>query len=451
MGVLEVGKPEKVDENTLFAIASNTKAFTATAAALLDNEKKLSLDDKIRKWLPDFRLFDTVATEQVTIRDFLCHRAGLGEGYGGFLSSKSSFTRKQLISQLRFIKPQFNFRTKFGYCNMGYVITGEIIAQASKESWNEYIRNKFLKPLGMDRTLSSTIELSKASNLARPHFFKNDAFSEIPLDDFDNGAPAAAIYSSARDMAQWVIMQLDTGKLNGKQVVPANVILETWNPQMIDEDWGYDLLEPSTHLFAYGLGWGLKDYAGRRVIRHTGGVDGFFSAVTFVPEERLGIVVLTNGMNHKFHYALTHQLLDAYLNNQYKNWSQRIYQHFTEKQAKKEYEWKEKIGKATPVQALSFPLQEFAGSYENPLYGKIMLTIEGKDLVIHFSAHQSLLGKLSYLRPDTFLCRLSDPVLDESLVSVTWKDKQVFELTLDGNPWEDPIEYVFRKIDKTTK
>ncbi|MCY7349348.1 MAG: beta-lactamase family protein, partial [Cytophagaceae bacterium] len=279
-GVREMGKSDKVDENTLFMIGSNTKAFTATALAMLEADKKLTLNDPVTKHLPDFKLYDPAVTRQVTLTDLLGHRLGLRTFQGDFTYWTSNLSRQEVIQKFGLNKPLYGFRTRYGYCNAGFVTAGEVVPIASGGTlWEDFIREKIFKPLGMNRALALSAEIIKATNAAVSHTWYEGQLLKLPYPAIDNLAPAGSLSSSAREHANWLLMQLDTGRFEGKQVVPKEAILKTWTPQTIVNT---DKSTLSPNQFGlYGLGWFINDYAGRRLISHDGGVDGFVSTTCF--------------------------------------------------------------------------------------------------------------------------------------------------------------------------
>jgi CubicO group peptidase (beta-lactamase class C family) len=295
-GVRELGKPELVDENTVFAIASNTKAFTGTALAILEAEGKLKLTDKIVNYFPDFKLYDDKFSSSVNIIDVLSHRMGFGTFHGDFFTWGTKFSRKELIEYLRYVIPVYEFRTGYGYNNTGFVIAGEIIPIVTGISWDDFIKERFFVPLEMTRSVTKTEELNKLDNKAIPHSFDyNFRMTPLPYNKVDNLAACGGIYSSAKDIANWIMMQLNVGLFNGKQVVEKTVLNKTLTPQNIYRIPVYNPKNPvSRHFLAYGLGWYMQDYRGKLMIEHSGGYDGMVSRTSFMPEINAGVVILNN-------------------------------------------------------------------------------------------------------------------------------------------------------------
>src|SRR5579875_1419460 len=256
-GVQEVETHNKVDENTLFMIGSNTKAFTATALALLDAEKKLSLDDKVTKWMPEFKLNNQLAGEQAIIRDLLCHRIGFRTFQGDFTYWTSNLSRKEIIEKMSHIKAVYGFRTKWGYTNAAFLTAGEIIPKATGMQWEDFLKERIFTPLGMSRTLALSKDMATATNAAKAYTVVDGKLVQIPYGAIDNLAPAGSISSSVNDMSKWVLMQLNNGTYNGKEIIPASAIAQTRLPHSILGN--AQVLFNEGHFSLYGLGWFLQE------------------------------------------------------------------------------------------------------------------------------------------------------------------------------------------------
>ena len=323
-GVRSLQEGGKVDADTLFAIGSNTKAFTATAIGQLVQQGKISWDDPVLRWIPGFQMYDPLVTREITIRDLLCHRSGLGTFTGDLTTFGSIYDRNANINHIRFIKPTFDFRTGFGYSNLMFLVAGEIIPRVTSTSWDDFIQQQFFTPLGMKRSNTSFRELEKAANVATPHGLDQGKVVPIPHDNVDNIAPAGAINSSANDMAQWLLLQTGDGMHDGHRVVAPVVIAETRKPQNLQPiSDRRKALNPWTHFSTYGLGWGLSDYQGRLVVSHTGGLNGMISMVAMLPEENLGVVVLTDFDTHPLTASVVYHVFDAYLGVDSRDWDKR--------------------------------------------------------------------------------------------------------------------------------
>ena len=400
-GVREIGKPDPVDENTLFIIASNSKLFTGTSIAKLDAEKKLSLNDKVTKFIPWFRLYDSNATAMVNVRDLLCHHLGTKTFQGDFTFWDSNLPKDSIVWKMRYLKPPGEFRQDYGYCNSAFLVAGQVLEKVTGQSWESYVKQNILDPLGMTNTYMNTAGIGERTNVAYPH---NNLFSSItliPFDNVDNLGPATSMVSNVKDLSKWLMMQLDSGRYGGKQVIPWAAVQKTRDVNTVVGSRKSSVLP--AHFRGYGLGVFTTDYNGRQVYWHTGGAFGHVTNVCFVPEENLGITILTNNDNQSFFEALRYQILDAFLGVSYTDRSQFQLQFFL--QGKKETD-DELLAMKTRVDKKNmpkWPLDNFTGDYYNPLYGRITINRSNNNmLVCHFEHHPSLIGYLEYMDNNEF-------------------------------------------------
>jgi CubicO group peptidase (beta-lactamase class C family) len=442
-GYLESGKPDKVDENTLFMIASNTKAFTGTAMAMLEYEGKCSLTDPVQKYLPDFKMKDPWVTEHITLTDVMSHRIGMETFQGDFMYWESDLTSEEVMEKFGQLTPSYDFRTKWGYCNAGFLVAGESIEQISGMTWESYIRQNITKPLGMERTLILTGETANADNLAIAHTLVNGELVIIPHGLIDNIAPAASISSSVHDLSRWVIANLDSGRYAGVQVIPWQAIKKARTPQSI--------IRPARHPFnrafysLYGLGWDLMDYEGREIVSHTGGIDGFVTSVTLVPSENLGVVVLTNTDMNGFYQALKWEIIDAYLGLPYRNYSQFYMDRYNpamQEQWAMEQAWRD----SAAMHRQDAPkLSKYEGKYRHDVYGYATLKAAGDHLVMTLEHHPNLTAKLEYLGNDRFLCTYSQPLWGIKVFPFTMENGKARSFTLSVADFLEYTNYQFNK------
>lgn len=405
-GVAEWNTDKKVDENTLFGIGSNTKAFTATALALLDAEKKLSLDDKVQKWLPDFKLYDPWVTKEATVRDLLCHRLGFETFQGDFMYFDSDLSKAEVRQKFGMVRPMYGFRSKWGYTNAAFLTAGEVIPKVTGKSWNEFLKERIFTPLGMSRTITTTAEMNIATNISIAHTVTDGVVKKIPYGRLDNMAPAGAIFSSARDLSKWVMMQLNGGKLDEKVVIPASAISQTRTPQSILGNGGHPYNK--VHFALYGLGWFLEEYSGRKIVSHTGGVNGFVTSVCLVPEERLGIVVLTNTDANGFYEALRYEIMDSYLGLPYRNYSNVFLQRQTAND-KEEADWLQKKRDTVALKMKTVvPLAALAGTYRHPVYGSMNIAIKDGKAVATFEHHKGRYATVEPLGGNRYLAQFNE-------------------------------------------
>jgi len=399
-GVKEVGKNDPVDGNTLFAIGSNTKAFTSTALALLVQDKKLSWDDPATDHLKGFQLYDPYVTREITVRDLLSHRSGLGRR-GDALWYGQDFDRDEILRRIRFLKPNSSFRSQYGYQNIMFLAAGQVVPAVSGKSYDDFIKERIFKPLGMTRSNTSTRDLLGGDNVAVPHTKKDGKVVAIPYRNIDNIAPAGAINSSATEMAQWHRFHLGNGKYAGQQILDPAILQVTHDPHIVLPAGPERKKEfPSNHFMAYALGWVLEDYRGRLIIWHNGGIDGMLSHQGFLPEENLGIVVLTNSDRNRLDAALFYRIVDSFLGEPAKDWSQVYLTQAKEGQAKAEEARKKAEESRVQDTKPSLDLAGYCGAYGNEMYGKAEVKSEAEKLILYFNSKP--MGALDHWHYDTF-------------------------------------------------
>ena len=402
-GVKELGKDEKVDANTLFAVASNTKAFIGTSIAMLESQGKLELDDKVSKYLPDVTLYSPEATTLLSIKDILTHRVGIGTFHGDFISWGTNVTTPQLIQNLRNIKPAYDFRNGYGYFNMGYVIAGEVIKSVTGKSWSEYVKDNIFYPAGMEHTLSSVTELVRFDNVASPHTYNYDyKITPIPWRNVDNIGPCGALISSASDMAKWVALQINDGSVDGVEMIPRKVILRTHTPfNLIPAPSHGSGNRVFRHFRTYGLGWGIADFRGELFLEHSGGYDGMVSRTAFLPDKKFGLVILTNNDQNEAISSLMYQLFDYALGNQGTNWDSLIFSVVTDNgQPPDKVYWDGIRDKKDPDLKPSFSMDDLAGTYTNIQAGTLTISKTGSDMGFTLSTRPDTKGIFRHWRND---------------------------------------------------
>ncbi|MES2351310.1 MAG: serine hydrolase [Pseudomonadota bacterium] len=408
-GVRQRGATAPVDGKTQFEIASNSKAFTSAALAMLVDEGKIGWDDPVTKHLPGFQMFDSYVTGQMTVRDLLTHRSGLGLGAGDLLWwPTTNFSTDEIIARLRYVKPATSFRNSYAYDNLLYIVAGKIVAEKSGKSWGETIHDRILAPLGMNGTTTSVAQMLASSNYSAPHSKINDRNAVVKPMPVENAVGAVGINTSAEDIARWMNMLLGGGKLeDGKQLLSAKQLNEMWSEQtpMRIRDPKPALAATRPNFAAYGLGFSLRDYKGRKIAMHGGALQGFYSTVLMVPEEKLGIAILTNAENSPVMASLYWRILDQYLNVPASDWISL----YAEQEAAMHKEELERQGKEVSARAAksspSLPLASYDGEYEDAWYGKISIRAEGKKHVMSFARTPDLVGELEHFQHDTFIVR----------------------------------------------
>jgi CubicO group peptidase (beta-lactamase class C family) len=442
-GVKDITKDEPVDENTLFMIASNTKLFTGTALAQLDFNKKLSLDDKITKHIEGYKLYDATTTELVTIRDLLSHRIGTKTFQGDFTFFDGNLSRREIMFGMRFLKPSGKFRQDYGYCNSCYLTAGQTIPVVSGKPWEVYVYDSIIAPLNMKNTHVLSAGIGQMGNTAKAYTTSfTGKLNEVPYDTWDNLAPAASIISNVNDLSHWLLMQLDSGKYNNKRIMPWPVLQKTRDVNIITSSRKSGIYP--IHFRGYGLGIFAADYNGKQMYWHTGGASGMVSNVCFVPEENLGIAILTNNDNQSFFELLRYQILDAYLGVKYVNRSQQQLPAFNkgEAEALKEIEnLKARLkGNKSP---LALPVYE--GEYTNELYGKIIITAKDKQLNIKFKSHNNLTATLDYLDNDEWLLQYNNILYGIFPIKFKTENGKVKSIDIKANDFIEYDPYTFIK------
>jgi CubicO group peptidase (beta-lactamase class C family) len=442
-GEKELGTGKKVDENTLFMIGSNTKAFTATAIAMLDAGNKLSLNDKVQKWLRDFSLYDPWVSKEVIVKDLLCHRLGFETFQGDFMFFDSDLNKDEVRKKLSKVKPLYGFRSRWGYCNAAFLTAGEIIPKVTGISWAQFIRDSIFKPLGMNQSLALTSEVTSSKNISSAHTIADGVLKKIPYGNLENMSPAGSISSSVSEMSNWLIMQLANGKFNGKQVVPSGAILQTRTPASILGDGG--TLFNRGHFSLYGLGWFLQEYQNRKLVEHTGGVNGFVTSVALVPEENLGILVFTNTDANIFFEALRWEILDAFLGLPFRNYSKVYLDQYNTGEKGKETAFKLKQDTITMKLPVSVPLKAFNGEYEHEVYGKMHIKESNGKLVADFEHHKGRFAELHPLGGNRFFAVFNDPLFGKKVWPFTIADGKVVSVTVRVADFVEFTSYEFFK------
>jgi CubicO group peptidase (beta-lactamase class C family) len=408
-GVRKLGDPTPVDGKTLFEIASNSKAFTAAGLAMLVDEGKLAWDDPVTKHLPGFQMYDSYVTGQMTVRDLLVHRSGLGLGAGDLLWWPSTnFSSDEIIAKLRYIKPATSFRASYAYDNLLYIVAGKIIADQAGKPWGEAMQERILTPLGMTGTRTSVAEMLATSDYSAPHSKINDKISVVKPMPVPNAVGAVGINTNAEDIARWMTVLLNEGKMdNGKQLFSAKQAAEMWTAQtpMRIREPKPALAATKPNFFAYGLGFQLRDYKGRKIAMHGGALQGFYSTVLMVPEEKLGIAILTNAENSPAMASLYYRILDQYLKVQPTDWIQL----YADQEAAMHKEELTRQGKEQGARAAdskpSLALSAYDGEYEDAWYGKVSIREEGGKRIMRFERTPDLSGELEHFQHDSFIVR----------------------------------------------
>ncbi len=428
-GVRKAGSTEPVTAQSLFRIASNTKAFTTAALAMLVDERKLRWDDPVIQHMPAFQLYDPYVTREMTIRDLLTHRSGLGLGAGDLMIfPPGDLGRDDVIQRLRFIKPVTSFRSAYAYDNLLYIVAGQLIPAVTGKSWDDFVRDRIFTPLGMTNTFTAVSALRNGKDVATPHNKLSGKLEALPQEDMDSSAPAGAIITCVADLARWLTLQLGNGTAGKTKLFSAAQSKEMWSPQTIlpiadlpkDTPAVFAAVKPN--FLTYGLGWEIRDYRGARIVGHNGALSGYVSRTTLVPELKLGIVILTNQESTAAHTAIANTIVDHYLNAPAADWVRAYTERVKGREGDASNVVQQAAAKRNPNTKPSLPLASYAGRYRDAWYGDVRIEEHNGKLELYFTHTKELAGDLEHWQYDTFVVRWRNRTLDaDAYVSFTLK------------------------------
>jgi CubicO group peptidase (beta-lactamase class C family) len=429
-GVRKLGEQAPVDARTLFGIASNTKAFTATALGLLVEEGKIEWDAPVVRYLPAFAMWDPFVTREITVRDLLVHRSGLGLGAGDLLWwPASTYDRKEIARRLRFIQPATSFRTAYAYDNVLYLVAGELVEAISGQAWEAFISSRILAKTGMTGTNVRHSDAAAGGNVAVPHAPIDGKVRPIRPFDSDNTNPAGGINSSAEDIAKWLRVQLSGGMLaDGSRLfsaATARQLTSIVTPIPIGDP-PPELAPLRTNFHGYALGFDIRDYRGHKAVMHTGGLPGYVSRVVMIPDLNVGVAVFTNQESGEAFDSIAFHILDHYLGAPAFDWIDGYKQVRARNEAGEAAAERSATSARDSSSKPSLPLAKYAGTYRDAWYGDIRIAEEAGKLVMRFSHTPLLVGDLEPWQHDTFVVR--------------WRDRELradafvtFALTPDGS------------------
>ncbi|WP_305804505.1 serine hydrolase [Stenotrophomonas sp. YIM B06876] len=417
-GVREIGRPGPVQADTLFAIASNTKAFTATALNLLAEDGKLKMDDRVIDHLPWFRMSDAYVTGEMRVRDLLSHRSGLGLGAGDLLFwPTTTYSNEEVVRRLAKVPLKGGFRDRYAYDNILYAVAQQVIETVSGQSFDAFLQQRIFDKVGMDGTRYNADHLQPGDTPAVGHakYDYTDLRTVAPL-TWSNAAGAGGIYSSAHDMAKWMNVQLAEGKLaDGTPLFSAKTQQQMWQmqiPQVVPTPAVPALQAARPNFAGYAEGWSLSDYRGQKLVWHTGGWPGQVSRLTLVPEQKLGVVVLTNQESGAAFNAITMSVLDAYLQAPATDWVAAYAAAVAKSQEKADESWQKHVAARDARSRPSLPLSGYAGTYRDAWYGDVSIEHKGGKLRLRFGRTAALVGTMTHWQHDTFIVRWDDRSLN---------------------------------------
>lgn len=400
-GVRELGKPDKVDAQTIFGIASTTKAMTAACAAMLVDEGKLHWDDKVTDYLPGFELYDPYVTRELTVRDLFLHDSGVGNT--DFFWSSMNIPADEIIHRLRLVKPQYGFRAGFVYQNIFYMTAGKVIEKASGMPWETFIQKRIFTPLNMTRTVPTFSKSKGMTNQTSVHVKVDSAIIIAQKDITDAIAPAGGVWSSVEDMAKWVNCMLDSSKYGTKRLLKPESWAMLLKPQtFVPEDEFYPTARiTKPHWMTYGLGWFQQDYKGQKVDFHTGSLTGLIAINGMIVDKKIGVYILANLDHAELRHALMFKAFDYFSLGGNRDWSkefQTLYSDIRTKneKANKDYEAKRVLGTHPTLD-----IKAYAGTYSDPLYGSVVITVIGDKL--NLNINNFLTAEATCWNYDTFV------------------------------------------------
>jgi len=437
-GFQNVNDKTHVDENTIFGIGSTSKAFGAATIGVLVHEGKLKWDDKVIDHLPDFKLSDPYVTQELTVRDLLCHRSGLETNDAICFGS---VTRDDIVYKARFLKQAASLRSRFDYHNIMILTAGQVAARVMGKPWDDIVREKIFMPLGMNRTCTSINDFDKYTNVSTPHRPKDGKFVPVPWLNIDNVGPAGSVNSCAADLAKWIQLHLNRGKYQGKEIWNANIQREMHSPHTIMPAMMLYRIAEHAHFGLYGLGWMMNDYRGKKFVYHSGATDGMGSFIGLVPEEKLGVAVIHNTSSSALLSSLTYRVIDAYLGVPEAEWMDL-------KVIKRPARPKTKAPKLPADTSPSLPLDSYTGVYTHPIFENIKVELKDGNLLLDFDLYPSATLEHKYL--DTFITKF------EKIISSMWDRIRGHELDvtfhIDANAEVTEVSIVgfgdFTRIEK---
>ncbi|WCT12606.1 serine hydrolase [Mucilaginibacter jinjuensis] len=432
-GVLEKGKTDKVNTQTMFAIASTTKAITATCAGILVDEGKLHWDDKVTDYLPDFQLYDPYVTRELTVRDLFLHDSGVGNT--DYLWGLMDISSDEIMHRLRLVKPQYSFRAGFAYQNIFYLVAGKVIEKAGGMPWDQFIKTRIFEPLKMIRTVPLIKYTKGLGNLSSAHMKIDSVVQKVPLDETDEIGPAGGVWSCVDDMGKWVQCMLDSSKYDHNKRL------------LKPETWAY-LLEPHTfvtkeefyptmqlthpHWITYGMGWFQQDYKGQKVDFHTGSLSGMIAINGMLVDKQMGVYILANLDHAELRHALMFKAFDTFALGGDTDWSADFLKLYNGIHAKQEKAEKDELAKRVMGTKPSLELSNYAGKYTDPLYGEVNVKADKDALVIDIN--HILTATVKHWHYDTFYGDYSNIAYGKAAISFNLnpEDGKVNSISVDG-------------------
>ncbi len=409
-GVRELSNDDAVDEHTLFALGSVSKAFTATALGLLVDDGAIDWDDPLASHITEFRVADPYISLNLTIRDALSHRTGLNPA-NGLMMANTQIGRDGILKRLAHLEPVLPFRTTFLYNNLMYIAVSEVIPRVTDESWEDLIRVRIFEPLGMNESVANSATEILPENLARPHARIDAAIRAVPYFDMTTAAPAGGILSNAVDMAQWCQAQLNDGQIDGRQQVPTGVIPTTHEPVIHAASRATSEFDHGLQFSFYAMGWSKRDYHGRTMVSHDGGIDGMSAFVSMLPEEDTCVVTLSNlspaADPHLGLYGIHNWIHDRLIGDEDRNWVSHLDTTMADLKSSRAEQQEQIQAQQAEQTTPSRPLREYVGIFRHPLQGDIVITLDSGELRLLYG--ETFKAKLEHWHFDTFHAHWDQP------------------------------------------
>jgi CubicO group peptidase (beta-lactamase class C family) len=412
-GVRRLGDPTPVDPQTIFAIGSASKAFTGASLAMLTDDGKVTMDDRVTDHLPYFEMYDPWVTREIRLRDLLLHRSGLERGELVWYNTTRS--REEVVRSIRHLAPTTSFRSRFQYQNLMYITAGEVIRVASGRTWDDFVKLRIFTPLGMTGSKTSVRDLQGLANVAQPHAELDKEVRPIPYRNIDNAGAAGSINSNVVDMAKWVRLWLNGGAVSGRRLLSETMTREAMRSQQTMDDPVLAAMLGDPDFPGYAFGWFVAGFRGRRQVGHGGNIDGMSAMVGFLPDDGIGVVVLTNMNQNVGTVPLMNSLFDRALGVEPKDWIGE-FKH-REERLMAAMQAQGPPAAPTPGTRPSLPLEQYTGTYRHSLYGTASVRLEGSKLLISYDHNPNGTGDLEHHQYDSFTGTMRDPILGKAPVT----------------------------------
>lgn len=454
-GIKSIKTGEKLQSNTNFGIASNSKAFTAAALAILVDEEKINWDDKVIKYIPEFKMYNEYVTNEFTIRDLLTHRSGLGLGAGDLMvwPDGSDFTPKDIINNIQYLKPVSDFRSKYVYDNLLYIIAGVVVENVSGQSWTDFVTKRLIEPIGMTNSAASWYLVKDKKNAIDPHVPVHGKLEVIDRYKNTTFDAAAGLYSNVDDLVKWLQFNLNKGKVNGKQIISEKQMNEMISPVTLQK---VKTSEPYNSLFkTYGLGWQLQDYNGKLEVSHTGVLEGIVTQTMWYPQLQLGIVILTNQQSEVAFYSISNTIKDYYLGNPEKDWvtfyNNLINSRVGEADVITDEVWKT-VESNLKNKAIKFDKKSLIGSYKDNWFGDVEIYEKKGKMIFESKRSPQLTGEIFFYKDNTYAVKWNNRYFHaDAFVFAEMNDGKMTGFKMKAiSPLTD-FSYDFHDLDFTRK